>query len=221
MATVITVAQQKGGAGKTTLTAQLAVGFTCARARVATIDIDPQGSLTQWHIMRNQSLGDANEIAHAQIQGWRLRKEIQRFTDEGYDIILVDSPPHTQTDATIAVREADVVIVPVQPSPMDIWACGETLKCAANEHVPAIVVLNRVNMRTSLYEHMVSALKSMKLNIAATTLGNRVAFASSMTRGLGVAESEPSSNTAVQEVFDLVKELKKHPVMKTAAKKAA
>jgi chromosome partitioning protein len=75
---IITIAQQKGGAGKTTLAAQLAVGFSCARMRVATIDIDPQGSLTCWSTLRNDALQDANAITHVSTQGWRLRKEIDR-----------------------------------------------------------------------------------------------------------------------------------------------
>ncbi len=220
-AKIITIAQQKGGAGKTTLTAQLAVGFSCARLKVATIDIDPQGSLTCWTTLRNDALGDANAIAHVTTQGWRLRKEIERLRND-YDIILIDSPPHTQTDATIAVREADLVLVPVQPSALDIWACGETLKCAAAEHVPAIIVMNRVNARASLYDHMRTTLSDMNLDIATTVLGNRVTFAASIARGLGVAESEPSSNLAVIEVFNLVRELKKHKAIKeTSARKAA
>ncbi len=218
---IITIAQQKGGAGKTTLAAQLAVGFSCARMRVATIDIDPQGSLTCWATLRNDVLGDANAITHVSTQGCRLRKEIDRLKDDRFDVIIIDSPPHTQTDAVIAIREADLVLVPVQPSALDIWACGETLKCAAAEHVPAIIVMNRVNARASLYDHMRSTLADMNLDIAITVLGNRVAFASSMARGLGVAESEPSSNTAVVEVFNLVKELKKHKSIKDAGTKKA
>lgn len=212
---VITVAQQKGGAGKTTLAAQLAVGLVCSRARVATIDIDPQASLSFWFAARIKSLADANDIHHQQIQGWRLSKEIRQLKDD-YDFIIVDSPPHTQTDATIAIREADLVIVPVQPSPMDLWACGATLQKAKSEGVPSLVVLNRVNARAALYEQMCNTLDNMDINVADTTFGNRVAFASSMLRGLGVAESESSSNTSVQEVFNLVREVKKHKAIKAS-----
>lgn len=221
---VITIAQQKGGAGKTTLAAQLAVGLTCARARVATIDIDPQASLSYWFAMRQKTLETANDIHHQQLQGWRLRKEIQNLKEQGFDFIIIDSPPHTQTDATIAIREADLVLVPVQPSPMDIWACGETLRRATTERVPAMVVLNRVNARAALYGQMFETLENMDVDMADTTLGNRVAFAASMVRGLGVAESESSSTTCVQEIFDLVREVKKHKAIKGASagnKKAA
>jgi chromosome partitioning protein len=217
---VITIAQQKGGAGKTTLAAQLAVGLVCARARVATIDIDPQGSLSFWYAARMGTLGDANTIHHQQVQGWRLAKEIRTLRDD-YDFIIVDSPPTAQSDATIAIREADLTIVPVQPSPMDLWACGATLQKAKAEGVPSLIILNRVNARASLFEQMTATLANMQLDIAETTLGNRVAFASSMLRGLGVAESESSSNTAVQEIFALVRELKKHKALKPDKKSAA
>lgn len=217
---VITIAQQKGGAGKTTLAAQLAVGLVCARAKVATIDIDPQASLSFWFAARMNTLGDANTIYHQQLQGWRLSKEIRHLRDD-YDVIIVDSPPHTQTDATIAIREADLVLVPVQPSPMDLWACGATLQKAKSEGVPSLLVLNRVNPRAGLYDQMVATLDNMEFDVAATTLGNRVAFASSMLRGLGVAESESSSTTAVQEIFELVREIKKHKAIKQPKKTSA
>lgn len=213
---VITIAQQKGGAGKTTLTAQLAVGLVCARARVATIDIDPQGSLTLWHTVRQKELGDANTIEHVQLQGWRLPKEVRRLKDE-VDFILIDSPPHTMTDALIAIREADLVLVPVQPSPMDVWACGGTIQKCKTEKVPALVVLNRINARAALFEQMCNALQGMDLDIAETTLGNRVAFAASILRGLGVAETESAAaSLSVREVFDLVREVRKHPALKGA-----
>lgn len=218
---IITIAQQKGGAGKTTLAAQLAVGLSCARAKVATIDIDPQASLTQWHAVRQKTLGDANTIFHEQLQGWRLRKELERLKHD-YDVVIIDSPPHTQTDATIAIREADLVLVPVQPSPMDIWACGATLQKAKAEKVPALVVWNRVQMRANLTEQMQQMVESMDIASAETSLGNRVAFAASMLRGLGVCETESAaSSVAVQEVFELVRELKRHKAIKGLSKAAA
>jgi chromosome partitioning protein len=217
---VITIAQQKGGAGKTTLAAQLAVGLICSRAKVATIDIDPQASLTFWHTARQKTLEDADTIEHVQLQGWRLRKEVQRLKQD-YDFIIIDSPPHMQTDATVAIREADIVLVPVQPSPMDLWACGATLMKAKSEGVPSLVVMNRVSTRATLYGQMMETLATMDLNIADTTFGNRVAFASSMLRGLGVAETESAaSSLAVQEVFALVREIKKHKAIKDLRKAA-
>ena len=81
VAKIITVAQQKGGAGKTTVAAHLAVAWAASgRRRVAIIDTDPQGSLTQWHKVREQRMGDAEtNLTFAAISGWRVRSEIDRL----------------------------------------------------------------------------------------------------------------------------------------------
>lgn len=214
-AKIITIAQQKGGAGKTTLAAQLAVGLTAARLRVATVDIDPQGSLTLWQDQRAQTLQDANTIPHRTSTGARLTSDMRDLRDQ-VDVIIVDSPPHTMRDTVNAIEMADLVLVPVQPSPMDVWACGATLQQARSAGIPALVMLNRINARTALFDQMTDQLVSMGFDIAETTFGNRVAFAASMARGLGVVETDASTSLAATEVFDLVRELKKHVTLKAA-----
>jgi len=216
---IITIAQGKGGAGKTTLTAQLAVGLSCARASVATIDMDPQSSLTLWYSQRQKTLEDANEIEHVQVSGWRMGQDIDRLKREGYDYILIDADAHQQSEFAAAIRMADLVLVPMQPSPMDLWASGMVLQAARAEHTPALVVLNRVNMRASLFAQMMEMIDRMNIECAQTTIGNRVGFASSMLRGLGVCETESASTSAsVQEIFNLVREIKKHNAIKDTRK---
>src|SRR5438105_9498362 len=91
MATVITVAQQKGGAGKTTLAANLAAALAADR-RVALLDIDPQKSLTRWNELRKARNGAAGAITFSEVSGWRLRGELDRLKRE-HDVVLIDSPP--------------------------------------------------------------------------------------------------------------------------------
>ncbi len=165
-AKVITVAQQKGGAGKTTLAAHLAVAFTAQNKAVAVVDIDPQQSLTQWYRLREARAGNAGAgLLVSQIQGWRLKAEVEKLA-RSHDLVIVDSPPHAETEATIAVRCADLVVVPVQPSPMDVWATLPTLEMAAAEKVPALVVLNRVPPRANLTEDMVKELRALHAGVA-------------------------------------------------------
>ncbi|WP_042695744.1 ParA family protein, partial [Azospirillum sp. B506] len=115
---VFTVAQQKGGAGKTTLAAHLAIAWAQLGHKVATVDIDPQGSLTRWHAVRAEATGGQPGFTHVQITGWRTQAEVEKLA-RSHDIVVVDSPPHAQTEARIAVRAATLVVAPVQPSPMD------------------------------------------------------------------------------------------------------
>ncbi|MFN3701014.1 MAG: ParA family partition ATPase [Alphaproteobacteria bacterium] len=214
---IITISQQKGGAGKTTLAAQLAVGFLEAGQSVATIDIDPQGSLSLWYAARMASLGAKNKLIHSQVQGWRLKKEAERMAED-YDIVIIDSPPHTETEATIAIREADLVLIPMQASPMDLWASRPTIKTAQDEDTQALIVLNRIDTRTKLNAAIADKLVELDTKVAKASLGNRVAYAASMMEGKGVTETEKSS-AAAAEINALLKELKKHDAIKL--KKAA
>src|SRR5271167_334773 len=116
MAVVITVAQQKGGAGKTTLAANLAAALA-GRRRVALLDTDPQHSLARWHALRAGR--DVAAIGLSDVSGWRLAGELDRLR-RNHDVLIVDSPPQVDTDARLAVRAADLVLVPVQPSPPDL-----------------------------------------------------------------------------------------------------
>lgn len=214
---IITIAQQKGGAGKTTLAAQLAVALLDSGASVGTIDIDPQGSLTLWYAARMASYGEDNEIVHSQIQGWRLKKQAENFAQE-FDYVIIDAPPHAETEATIAIRAADLVLVPMQPSPMDLWASHPTITTAKEEGTPALIVLNRVDKRTKMRGIIMEKLKELEVDVAKQTLGDRVAYPASMMYGYGVIESD-RNGPAGKEIAALVKEIKKLDILKL--KKAA
>ena len=123
-ARIIAAAQQKGGAGKTTLAAQLAVAWA-ARRRVALMDIDPQSSLTAWHGLRAESRKNLAQIHLSDVSGWRVGTELDRLRND-FDVVLIDCPPHAETETKNAMRAADLVVIPVQPSPMDVWATTPT-----------------------------------------------------------------------------------------------
>ena len=210
-ARIITVAQQKGGAGKTTLVAHLAVAWAGAGKRVAAVDIDPQQSLTSWYKLRTELLGAAaalgGRLVVRTITGWRAAAEIERLARD-HDVVVVDSPPHAETEAKIAVRAAHLVVLPIQPSPMDLWATRATLDLAKAEGTPAILVLNRVPPRARLTEAMTRGMTDLGATIADAQLGNRVALAATMLEGKGVTEAQPRS-TAAGEIAALAAELLK------------
>ena len=202
---VISVVQQKGGSGKTTLSAHLAVAWA-KRFSVAILDVDPQGSLGEWYEAREERLGDdATGLSFRTASGWGARREAQRLARD-HDIIIIDTPPKSDLDAKPAVMAADLVVVPVQPSPVDLWATAQTLEMVISEGAVAMLVVNRVPPRASLTEEMVSVMQSFDSFTAATRLGNRTAFAASMGSGSTVFETHAGSKAA-HEVTALAREI--------------
>ncbi len=205
-AKVIAVAQQKGGAGKTTLAAQLAVTWA-ENYRVALMDIDPQSSLTAWHALRTENPRNPTAIHLSDVSGWRVGTELDKLKNS-FDIVLIDCPPHAETETKNAMRASTLVVIPVQPSPMDLWATAPTATFAQEQGTDVRLILNRVPPRSRLVDTVQGLLKQKGLSMTRNVLGNRVAFAASMMEGLGVTESEPSSQAA-SEIRALAKELEK------------
>lgn len=217
VAKVITIAQQKGGAGKTTVAAHLAVAWAQSpKRKVAIVDIDPQGSLTQWYRVRADVLGENNtNLTFAAISGWRVRSEIDRLKHT-HDLIVIDSPPHTDAEARTAIRAADLVIIPLQPSPMDVWASGATIQICKQEGVPVKMVLNRVHPQSKLTH----AISGEMVGLTGARFGNRVIFAGSLMHGLGVVEADTNS-VAAEEVRALAKEVLDYVSKPSKARKTA
>ncbi len=204
---IVTVAQQKGGAGKTTMALQLAVAWQKQGHKVALIDIDPQGSAGAWSHMRARVLADQYEGPEVvAITGWRMVGELSRLKQYGFDIILIDSPPRAEAEVSIAVRSSDIVVVPLQASPMDLWATKPTLQFCFREKVPALLVMNRINLRTNLAAKMIEEAKLLGAEVSNATIGSRVAFQASLAEGKGVVESHPSSEAA-KEIDTLSREV--------------
>jgi chromosome partitioning protein len=196
MAKVIAVAQQKGGAGKTMLAAQLGVAFAAAR-RVAVLDIDPQGSLTAWGALRAANPKAVHAMTTEQVSGWRLAAALDALRRD-HDIVLIDTPPVLDSDARRAIRGADLVLVPLNPAPPDLWAAEGTLKLAIEERRPVALVFNRASAGSKLRRRLEAEIAARRLMLLAESLGNRAGYANAFADGLGVAESAPGSVAGVE-----------------------
>ena len=204
---IFTIAQQKGGAGKTTVAAHLAVAWSRRGERsVAILDIDPQGSLGEWLEMRERRLGeDATGLTFRTASSWGARREAQRLARD-HDVVLIDTPANAERDARDAMEVADLLIVPVQPTPLDLWATRPTLEMAARERLAALLVLNRVPARARLTESVLDAMRELNADIAEARLGNRVAFAESVGDG-GTVFDKARHKAAAEEVRALAREI--------------
>jgi chromosome partitioning protein len=200
MGHVITLAQQKGGAGKTTVLAHLAAAWTEAGRTVALIDLDPQQSATRWARLRADP-----QIATVESKDYRAGSDI-RAAKRSHDFVLVDCPGAASTLLENAMRESDIVLAPCQPSVMDVWAVETVAATAAKLKKPLRILLNRMPTRLGNLEEVLGALGNNRALLLATQLGNRNAYSQAMLAGRTAPEVSPRS-TAAAETYGLRAEL--------------
>ncbi len=184
---VITVAQQKGGAGKTTLAVNLAVGFLRSGRTVALLDTDPQGSLGRWFMARRERLGEAG-LEFSTSSAWGVSYECEKLKKH-YDVVIIDTPPKVDSDLRPALREADMILVPVSASLVDLWATEGVLDLARREGKRPKIILNRIKRGTRLDVEVREAAGELEGELIDAPLAHRVVFAETMGQGLGVLEA--------------------------------
>ena len=202
--TVITVAQQKGGSGKTTLTVNLAVDLASRGHKVAIIDTDPQGSLGRWFMARRELMSDPG-MEFSTSSAWGVEYEVGKLAG-AYDFVLVDTPPKADSDLRPALRKASLVLVPVATSHVDLWATESVLDLARRANTPAMLVLNRTRVGTRLGVEIAEAAAKIDTLLAKNTLANRILYAETLGRGQGVQDVAPKGPAAA-EVAALTQEI--------------
>jgi chromosome partitioning protein len=200
MGHVITFAQQKGGAGKTTVLAHLAAAWAARDLSVALVDLDPQQSLTRWAKLR----GDP-ALALVESRDYRAASDI-RAAARKHDRVLIDCPGTASTLLDAVIRESDLVLSPCQPSVMDAWATHHVAEAASRLKRPVRIVLNRIPPRTSTIEDVLAALGPHATLLLDSCLGNRVAFSQAFITGRTAPEINRRS-TAAEETDALRAEI--------------
>lgn len=193
---IISVAQQKGGAGKTTIAANLAVALSRAGYSVALLDTDPQGSLGRWFMTRMESRGEAG-LEFSTSSAWGVTYECDKLK-KLHDFVIIDTPPKVDSDLRPALREADVILVPVSASHVDLWATEGVLDMARRLGKRPIVVLNRTKSGTRLGAEVMQAATELEASLAESQLGHRVAYAETLGLGLGVQEAARRGPAAIE-----------------------
>lgn len=189
----IVINSQKGGSGKTTLCAHLAVAAGLqGEGAVYLIDTDPQGTLSTWHEFREAETPQRVELPLSNIEGGL---QLLRERDAAY--CFIDTAP-TRTDENAALfRLADLVLVPIRPSPSDLWAASATVELLKGQGVPFLFVLNQVKANASITAQAAAAL-SHHGAVAETFIGDRVPYAAAMTDGRTAIELSPKGQAALE-----------------------
>jgi chromosome partitioning protein len=205
---IIGILNQKGGVGKTTLAVNLAAGLARTGARVLLIDADPQGSALDWAAARQET----PLFAVVGLPRATVHKEIE-VVGHGYDHIVIDGPPRVTDLARSAIMASDVVLIPVQPSPYDIWAAEEVVKLISEarvykENLKACFVVNRKIANTAIGRDVGEALAAYPLPVLKASVTQRVVFAEAAAQGKSIFEMGQDAAAAV-EVQAVMKELLK------------
>lgn len=196
---IIAVLNQKGGVGKTTLAVHLATALALSGRKVLLVDADPQGSALDWNAARvAEPLFPVVGLPKG-----NLHKEIPPHTAH-YDDIIIDGPPRVNELARSAIMASDFVLIPVQPSPYDVWAAKEIVDLLREAKVfkekqKSAFVINRRIVNTAIGRDVAEALAGYPTPILPSSIHQRVAFAESAGQGSTVLEMD-ANGAAAQEI---------------------
>ena len=203
---VITIAQQKGGTGKTTLSVHLALAFIKYHSlKVAIIDTDPQGSLGKWFMIRTEKKVSNEGLTFKTASLWGAQYEA-KILKADHDIVIIDTPPKIESDARPSIEAADLVLIPMSASHVDFWATGAIVEIAKQANKKILVQINRSNQRSKLIDKTNDFIKSLNLLSTNTIVGNRQIYTSSMGEGKTAVEKQKKGN-AVEEIKNLSEQI--------------
>lgn len=209
----LVLASQKGGAGKTTLAAHLAVAATLTGGGpVVLIDTDPQGSLSAWW---NSREADAPALASATLA--ELPEKLAALAEAGFKLAVIDTPPAITAAIRDVVKLADLVLIPTRPSPHDLRAVGSTVDIAQETGRPFAFAVTQAKGNARLTVQAVAALSAHGA-VAPAMIHDRVDYAGSMVDGRTVSETDPRGRSA-EEINNLLSFVNERMHAKTKPKK--
>ena len=191
---------QKGGTGKTTLTLSLAVEATRHGLNVVVVDLDPQVSACEWGDMRRERDPTLELPILVDAQPARLNNVVAKARETAVDLLLIDTAGRTEQAAMAAARVADLVVIPLQPSVIDLKTVKATTDLIALAGSPKrVAVLMRVKAPAgSRHDETRAWLEQQGVTVCPSAIGDRVTFQDAYAQGLGVTEYEPDGKAATE-----------------------
>ncbi len=210
---VIAVLNQKGGSGKTTISTHLARALQIGGDSVLLVCSDPQGSARDWAAVREDQ-----PLPVVGIDRPTIERDLKNISS-GRDFVVIDGAPQIADLAVSAIKAANLVLIPVQPSPYDIWAASDLVELVKQRievtdgRLRAAFVISRLIKGTRLAAEVREALRGYGLPVLSSRISQRVNFPGTAARGLTVMDAEPDGEAA-REIFALADEVRRlltHP----------
>jgi chromosome partitioning protein len=192
---VIAVLNQKGGSGKTTIATHLARALQLSGHKVLLIDSDPQGSARDW-----AAVNEAQPVPVVGIDRPTIERDLRSIAP--HDFVVIDGAPQAADLAVSAIKAAHLVLIPVQPSPYDIWAASDLVDLVKQRievtdgKLKAAFIVSRHIAGTKLGGEIVEALEGYALPVLTSKIGQRVAFPGTAAKGTTVMDADPTSDAA-------------------------
>lgn len=210
---IITIANQKGGCGKTTITIQLAGAFSKDNLKILVVDADPQATATRWI---SNAPEDGLSLVHViglSATGEKVHKEVKKYV-KLYDYIFIDCPPAVESIIPqSALTISDIVLIPVIPSPADLWAAIGiksliTKVQGINNDLKALIIPNMCQNNISLTQEVIKIIHDFDIPVTSNNLCLRTAYRQSAALGTTVHDIK-GAGKAIQEITNLKNEIMK------------
>jgi len=203
----IAIISQKGGAGKTTLSINLAVEAERNNLSSLVLDLDPQASATEWSDIRDSDF-PVVVSAHAA----RIKQLLTKAQDNNAKFVFIDTAPHSENTALESAKLADLVLIPCRAGILDIKAIKSSLNICDLAQVESLVLLNALPSQSLIAQEARQAIETIGGKVFEYSIGQRVIFNHAMTAGLGVVEFDLKSKASqeIQKIFQLIKQVKPH-----------
>ena len=211
-AKIITVCNQKGGSGKTTLSMHLAGTLARRKNKVLVVDADPQGTATRWAASADDDKPFPASVVGLSAASEKVHREVKKFV-ENYDFIIIDCPPAADSPVPqSALLIADLALVPIIPSPLDLWASVGIRKVIENvghinETLKARLVVNQCQPKTNLAKEALEVLPEFGIAVCKNYLRQRTAYRQSAVFGQTVQDFGSKASDAIAEVEALTDEI--------------
>jgi chromosome partitioning protein len=212
MATILATVNQKGGSGKTTVSMQLAGALSRRGRRVLVIDADPQATATRWAASADDDAPFPAAVVGLSAANEKVHREVKKFVSD-YQFILIDCPPAADSPVPkSALLVADFALVPIIPSPLDLWAAvgiREVIEnvSAINETLTARLIINQCQPQTTLARDIMGILDEYRIPPCKTRIHQRTAYRQSATFGQTVHDFGSKAAQAIDEVERLTDEI--------------